>query len=101
MLKEEVLKFLETIPYGKVVSYGQIGEHFGNRYLCRAIGNILHNNPDGNRYPCYKVVNSKGELSANYAFGGIDAQRERLEKEGIEVIDYKVDLKNYQYREEK
>ncbi|MGN1404774.1 MAG: MGMT family protein [Erysipelotrichaceae bacterium] len=100
MLKEKVLKYLEKIPYGKVVTYSQIGEYLGNRHLCRAIGNILHNNPDGDRYPCYRVVNSKGRLSDNYAFGGIEAQKERLEKEGIIVTNNSVDLNIYQYREE-
>ena len=74
MIKEKVLKYLENIPCGKVVTYAQIGEYLGNRHLCRAIGNILHNNPDGNRYPCYRVVNFEGRLSDNYAFGGIEAQ---------------------------
>lgn len=101
MLKESVLKYLKNIPYGKVVTYGQIGEYLGNKKLCRAVGNILHNNPDGNSFPCYKVVNSKGMLSKNYAFGGIEAQRQKLEKEGIEVIENRVDLNKYQYREEK
>ncbi|MDD6122565.1 MAG: MGMT family protein [Solobacterium sp.] len=101
MIKEKVLKYLENIPCGKVVTYAQIGEYLGNRNLCRAIGNILHNNPDGKRYPCYRVVNSEGRLSDNYAFGGIEAQRQKLEKEGIEVIENRVDLNKYQYREEK
>lgn len=101
MIKEKVLKYLENIPCGKVVTYAQICEYLGNRNLCRAIGNILHNNPDGKRYPCYRVVNFEGRLSDNYAFGGIEAQRQKLEKEGIEVIENRVDLNKYQYREEK
>ena len=40
-------------------------------------------------------------LSDNYAFGGIEAQKEKLQKEGIKVINNTVDLKIYQYREEK
>lgn len=61
------------------------------------VGNALHLNSDGDKYPCYKVVNSKGRLSVNYAFGGIEAQKKRLEQEGIEVIDFKADLKKYGY----
>lgn len=94
-MKEEVYKFLRTIPKGKVVTYGQIAEYLGNKKLARVVGNILHNNPDKEKYPCYKVVDSKGNLSRNFAFGGIEKQKEYLEKDGIIVINYKVDLGKY------
>ena len=81
----KVYEFLLTIPKGKVVTYGQIAEYLGNKKLARVVGNILHNNPNEEKYPCYKVVNSKGGLSNNFAFGGIEKQKEKLEKEGIVV----------------
>ena len=58
-------------------------------------GNILHNNPDEDKYSCYKVVDSKGNLLKQFAFGGIEKQKEKLEKDGIVVIDYKVNLDEY------
>jgi len=94
-LKEKVFAFLKTVPYGKVVTYGRIAEVVGNKKAARAVGNIIHTNRDFFGVPCYKVVSSKGKLSASYAGGGIEAQKERLESEGIEVIAYKVDLKKY------
>lgn len=94
-MKEEVYEFLRTIPKGKVATYSQIAEYLGNKKLARAIGNILHNNPDEDKYPCYKVVNCKGELSEHFAFGGIEKQKEKLEKDGIVVDNYKVDLDIY------
>ena len=94
---KEVYELLREIPDGKVTTYGRIGELLGKRHYARMVGNVLHANPDGDKYPCYKVVNSKGRLSDNYAFGGIEAQKKRLEAEGIEVTDYKVDLKKYGY----
>ena len=94
-MKEEVYNFLTTIPKGKVTTYSQIAENLGNKKLARVVGNILHKNPDEKKYPCYKVVNNKGQLSKNFAFGGIEKQKEKLEKEGIIVNNYKVDLKKY------
>lgn len=94
-LKEKVYHFLTTIPKGKVVTYSQIAEHLGNKRLARVVGNILHNNPDENKYPCYKVVDSKGNLSKQFAFGGIEKQKEKLQNDGIEVVDYKVNLQKY------
>ena len=97
-MKNKVYDFLLTIPQGKVVTYGQIAEHLGNRNLARVVGNILHNNPDENKYPCYKVVNSKGELSKQFAFGGLEGQKLRLEKDGIVVENGRVELTRYGFK---
>lgn len=97
-MKQKVLDYLLTIPKGKVVTYGQIAEYLGNKHLARVVGSILHNNPDKNKYPCYKVVNSRGELSEKFAFGGIEEQTLRLESDGIEVINFTVDLNKYQLK---
>ena len=99
MLKEKVYNYLLTIPKGKVVTYKQIAKHLGNINLSRVVGNVLHKNHNEKKYPCYKVVNSKGYLSKNFAFGGIEKQKEKLEKENIEVVHYKVNLEKYQYKD--
>lgn len=96
-MKEKVYDFLKTIPKGKVVTYGQIAEAAGNPRAARAVGNILHSNPNGEEIPCYKAVDAKGRLSEHYAFGGIEKQKERLEKEGIEVKNYRVELNKYKF----
>lgn len=96
-MKEAVYEFLKTIPEGKVVTYGQIGEYLGSKYLARTVGNILHNNPDPGSIPCHRVVNSKGQVAAHYAFGGARAQREKLEREGVVFeANGRIDLKKYQ-----
>ena len=95
--KKIVYEYLRVIPKGKVVTYGQIAEFLGNKNLARIVGNILHENLDGDKYPCYKVVNAKGNLAKNYAFGGIDCQKMRLEADGIIVNNDKVELKVYKW----
>ena len=96
--KQTVYEYLRQIPKGKVVTYGQIAEYLGDKNLARTVGNVLHLNPDGEKYPCYKVVNAKGALSEQYAFGGIESQRDKLEADGIQVDDKKVDLKRFQWK---
>ena len=95
-MKEKVYDYLKTIPAGKVTTYGRIAEYLGNKHYAQTVGNILHDNPDPTQYPCHRVVNSKGKVAQHYAFGGADAQRLRLEKEGI-VFDANgtVNLKKY------
>lgn len=95
MDKQELYELLRLIPRGKVVTYGTLAGMLGNRAWARAVGNALHSNPDGEKYPCYKVVNAKGELSHSYAFGGVGEQKLRLEADGITVENDKVDLKRY------
>lgn len=95
-MKEKVYAFLKTIPKGRVATYGQISAHLGNKNLARAVGNILHNNPDPSNFPCHRVVNSKGQIAANFAFGGGEAQRTLLEQEGIVFeSDGNIDLAKY------
>ena len=61
----------------------------------RQVGNALHKNPDPENIPCFRVVNSKGELAGAFAFGGEGEQAKRLEEDGVEVKNGKVDLKKF------
>lgn len=97
---EAVYSYLRSIPSGKVVTYGQIAAHLGNPHLARVVGNILHHNPDPDRTPCFRVVNSQGRLAPNFAIDGPEEQQRRLEADGIEVRNLHVDLDKYQYRPE-
>lgn len=95
-MREKVYAYLRTIPKGKVTTYGRIAAHLGNKHFARAVGSILHHNPDPEKFPCHRVVNSRGEVAENYAFGGAAAQRKRLENEGIVFASNgTVDLKKY------
>ena len=98
--KQKVYELLREIPRGKVITYGELARLLGNKAWARAVGNALHDNPCGDKYPCYKVVNSRGELSRAYAFGGLDEQKCRLEKDGIIVENGKVDIRRYGYQNE-
>lgn len=86
---------VRRIPYGRVATYAQVAEMAGDRKMARAVGNALHKNPDPLNIPCYRVVNSKGELAGEFAFGGAGRQAELLIAEGVEVVDGKVDLKRF------
>lgn len=86
---------VKRIPYGRVATYAQVAEMAGDRKMARAVGNALHKNPDPENIPCYRVVNAKGELAGEFAFGGEGAQARLLKEEGIEVINGRVDLKSF------
>lgn len=93
-----IYEAVKRIPYGQVATYAQVAEMAGDRKMARAVGNALHRNPDPDNISCYRVVNSKGELSGEFAFGGAGAQARLLEAEGVEVIDGRVDLKRFRMK---
>ncbi len=66
--------------------------------MSRAVGNALHKNPDPDNIPCFRVVNAKGELAGEFAFGGAGEQAKLLEADGIEVPDGRVNLEKYQWK---
>ena len=92
---KRIYEAVKLIPRGHVATYGQVAEMAGDKKMARAVGNALHRNPDPEAIPCYRVVNAKGELAGEFAFGGAGAQAKRLEADGIQVIDGKVDLQKY------
>lgn len=92
---KRIYEAVKKILKGHVATYGQIAEMAGNPRMSRAVGNALHKNPDPLHIPCFRVVNSKGELAGAFAFGGGKAQAELLREDGVEVVDGKVDLEKY------
>ena len=92
---KRIYEAVKKIPYGHVATYAQVAEAAGDRKMARAVGNALHKNPDPETIPCFRVVNAKGELSGEFAFGGPGVQAKLLEAEGIEVKDGRVNLQKY------
>ena len=92
---KRIYEAVKKIPKGKVATYGQVAAMAGNPKMSRAVGNALHKNPEPSQIPCFRVVNAKGELSGEFAFGGKGRQQALLEADGIEVFDGKVNLQKY------
>lgn len=89
---------VRMIPRGKVASYGQIARIAGNPKWSRVVGYALHNNPDPETIPCYRVVTKDGALSSAFVFGGIQMQRKLLSSDGIEFDENgHVDMQRFQW----
>ena len=83
--REKVYALVSKIPKGKVTTYGAIGKKL--HMSPRTVGTALHLNPYEGEVPCHRVVNREGRIAPGFAFGGINAQRQLLEKEGVIFID--------------
>ena len=92
---KRIYEAVKKIPKGHVATYGQIAALAGDKKMARAVGNALHNNPDPEHVPCFRVVNAKGELSGSFAFGGAGVQERLLKEDGVEVICGRVDLARF------
>lgn len=68
-----------AIPYGRTMTYAELGGMLGNRYLARAVGNVCAANPVPIVVPCHRVV---GAHSLGGYSGGLDKKRFLLHLEG-------------------
>ena len=65
--QRRIWRQLEKIPFGEVVSYGQIADAIGNPKACRAVGNANGKNPISIIIPCHRVIGTDGSLTG---YGG-------------------------------
>jgi O-6-methylguanine DNA methyltransferase len=79
--KDKVYKVVSKIPKGQTMSYAEVAEAAGSPKAYRAVGNIMHNNPDTTKVPCHRVIKSDG-TAGGYA-GGTKKKIALLKKEGV------------------
>lgn len=82
---EAVLRVVESIPPGRVLTYGFIAEQVG-RGGPRQVGGVMAR--DGHGVPWWRVVRADGSLPAHLV---LDAQRE-WQREGTPVRRGRVDV---------
>jgi methylated-DNA-protein-cysteine methyltransferase-like protein len=91
--RASVYQIVAAIPKGKVATYGQVAALAGMPQQSRLVGRILSKLPKGTKLPWHRVINSQGKISNPNP----DRQRERLEREGVALINGRVRLKTYQW----
>jgi len=94
--RQSVWNILREIPYGKVISYGDIAKKMAAKtgkgsMSSRAVGGAVGHNPISIIIPCHRVVGSTGSLTG-YA-GGIERKVKLLKLEGVNVKDLKDKLR--------
>jgi len=89
-----VIDIINSIPSGRVASYGQIAMIAGNPRASRQVSRLLHSSSAKYNLPWHRVINSSGQISLAGNEGII--QRDLLESEGIEFgISGKIDMIKY------
>ena len=88
VFRERVWQILRKIPYGKLVTYGDIAKEMATsagleKMSSQAVGGAVGHNPNSIIVPCHRVVGTDGKLPG-YA-GGLDLKIKLLELEGFEI----------------
>ena len=94
---QNVLKSVSRIPWGYVITYGQIAKLVENPKAVRAVGNIMRRNPLPFLVPCHRVVRNDGSIGG--FMGGFQnstkVKEKLLEMEGITFENKRINLKKY------
>lgn len=94
--RREVWDILCSIPYGEVMTYGQIADiiakkHGKEKMSAQAVGGAVGHNPISVIIPCHRVVGTNGSLTG-YA-GGINKKIVLLKHEGVDTDKFFVPAK--------
>jgi methylated-DNA-[protein]-cysteine S-methyltransferase len=81
--QSDVVRALRHVPYGEVVSYGELARGAGHPRAQRAAGTFCAHNRYPLILPCHRVVAANG-LGA-YGSLGADYKRRLLELEGVSL----------------
>jgi methylated-DNA-protein-cysteine methyltransferase-like protein len=87
----DVFQVVELIPMGRVTSYGAIAKYLGAAKSSRVVGYAMNASHSAEKsIPAHRVVNRNGMLTGKMHFPNPDAMQERLESEGIKIIEDKI-----------
>lgn len=87
---EQVFDVVRLIPKGRVTSYGAIAAALGTKLSARMVGWAMNASHVVKGVPAHRVVNRNGMLSGKMHFAYPEQMQELLEKEGVTVVDDKV-----------
>lgn len=85
--RQRVYELVAQIPYGRIMTYGDIAALCGSAHASRIVGGLAHFGPT--ELPWHRVVNRFGGLASGY-YGGKQGHQVALEEEGVEITDYTV-----------
>jgi methylated-DNA-protein-cysteine methyltransferase related protein len=86
-----IYAIVRKIPKGRVSSYGAIAKAVGMKSGARLVGYAMNGSHTIKpKVPAHRVVNSKGLLTGKFHFATLTEMQERLEKEGVKVVDDQV-----------
>ncbi len=97
--KDRVIKIVNLIPSGTVVSYGQVALYLGMPRAAREVGWVLNGLDVNFPIAWWRVVNNKGYLSIKGLAYTPEEQKQLLVQEGLKIDkDYTFDIEKYRFK---
>lgn len=100
--QQKIWLVVQSIPAGKVSSYGQIADLAGLPGRARLVGKVLGMVPEsgfnGSEVPWYRVLRASGQIAFPVASDHYNRQRAHLLDEGVMVKGRTVSMKKYAWQ---
>ncbi len=96
--QQRIWSTVEKVPRGKVATYGEIARLSKLPRQARLVGYALHALPHGIQIPWHRIINSKGRISFPVNSDAFKRQKNLLEKEGVNFVKGRVDLKVFGWK---
>jgi methylated-DNA-protein-cysteine methyltransferase related protein len=90
-----VYELVKQIPRGRVTTYGALAKALRLRGGARTAGRAMSATPSGKGIPWHRVVGDRGKLLIREPYGSL--QRKLLQSEGVQLVEFRVDLKRYHW----
>ena len=97
--RDAILQQLAQIPHGHVTTYGAIAKAAGLPGYARFVGQVLRKLPKDTKLPWHRVVNAQAKLSFPLLSSAYLEQKTRLQREGVELHNDKINFRKYRDRD--
>ncbi len=88
---QNVYEVVKLVPFGRATSYGAIAAYLGTKGSSRLVGYAMNNSiKTETGIPAHRVVNRNGLLTGKFHFGTGNEMQQRLENEGLTIIDNQI-----------
>lgn len=90
---DPVYQLVKQIPRGRVLTYGALAKALRLPGGARTAGRAMAATPSGKGIPWHRVVGDRGKLLIREPYASL--QRKLLESEGVNLLEFRVDLKKH------
>ncbi len=90
-----IYRLVKRVPFGRVVTYGQLAKQVKLRGGARSVGRAMAMCPRGQGIPWHRVVGAGGRILIREPLASL--QRRLLESEEIRFLEGRIDLAKHRW----
>jgi methylated-DNA-protein-cysteine methyltransferase-like protein len=93
---DQVYRYVQRIPRGRVLTYGGLAKALRLSGGARTAGRAMAATPSGKGIPWHRVLGGRGKILIREPYASL--QRKLLESEGVAIVESRVDLKRHLWK---